>query len=194
MKQYQGGHDETWGGVRINIDRDYLDLGQGSVAAAETHCGGVRIGFGTYPVMQPPTSTYQPPRRKVKALKCLLTEQGLYTGAVTGRWDAATTKAANAWQSQHGFAVSPTWSRSNWMSLLVAGDRPVVKYGSAGPAVRRVQRALNAVTDRTQPLTPSGVFDAATTTTLKAWQQSVGVQVSGVAGTQTWKALAAGRR
>jgi len=194
IKQYQGGHDETWGGVRINIDRDFLDLGRGSVAAPETHCNGVRIGFGLYPVLQPPASGYAPPRRKVKALKCLLTEQGLYTGAVTGRWDAGTTKAVNAWQSQHGFAVSPTWSRSNWMSLLVAGDRPVVKYGSAGPAVRRVQRALNAVTDRAQPLAPSGVFDAATTTTLKGWQQSVGLPASGVAGTQTWKALAAGRR
>ena len=32
MKQYQGGHDEVWGGVRINIDRNYLDLGRGSVA------------------------------------------------------------------------------------------------------------------------------------------------------------------
>ena len=26
MKQYQGGHPETWGGVRINIDRNYLNL------------------------------------------------------------------------------------------------------------------------------------------------------------------------
>ncbi|MET0520884.1 MAG: glycoside hydrolase domain-containing protein, partial [Jiangellaceae bacterium] len=25
-KQYQGGHNETWGGVRINIDRNYLNL------------------------------------------------------------------------------------------------------------------------------------------------------------------------
>lgn len=194
VKQYQGGHDETWGGVRINIDRDYLDLGQGSVAAPETHCGGVRIGFGIYPVMQPRTTSYVPPRRKVKALKCLLTEQGVYSGAVNGQWDAATTRATNAWQSQHGFAVSPTWSRSNWMSLLAAGDRPVVKYGSAGPAVRRVQRALNAVADRSQPLAATGVFDAATTVAVKAWQQSVGVQVSGVVGRQSWKALAAGRR
>jgi hypothetical protein len=28
MKQYQGDHDETWGGVRINIDSNYLDLEQ----------------------------------------------------------------------------------------------------------------------------------------------------------------------
>jgi hypothetical protein len=33
IKQYQGGHDETWGDVRINIDRDFLDVGRGSVAA-----------------------------------------------------------------------------------------------------------------------------------------------------------------
>ncbi|MEU8233206.1 glycoside hydrolase domain-containing protein [Actinoplanes sp. NPDC048967] len=26
MKQYRGGHDETWGGVTINIDNDYLDI------------------------------------------------------------------------------------------------------------------------------------------------------------------------
>ena len=26
VKQYQGGHNETWGGVRINIDRNYLNL------------------------------------------------------------------------------------------------------------------------------------------------------------------------
>jgi len=26
LKQYQGGHDETWGGVTINVDSDYLDV------------------------------------------------------------------------------------------------------------------------------------------------------------------------
>jgi hypothetical protein len=25
MKQYQGGHDETWGGVKINVDSNYVD-------------------------------------------------------------------------------------------------------------------------------------------------------------------------
>ncbi|WP_088959783.1 DUF1906 domain-containing protein [Micromonospora purpureochromogenes] len=28
MKQYQGDHDETWGGVQMNIDSNYLDLAQ----------------------------------------------------------------------------------------------------------------------------------------------------------------------
>ena len=33
-KQYQGGHTETWGGVRINIDRNYLDLRTPRLAGA----------------------------------------------------------------------------------------------------------------------------------------------------------------
>ena len=53
MKQYQGGHDETWGGVRINIDRNYLDLGLGSVATRETHCGGTRISYWRYRALDP---------------------------------------------------------------------------------------------------------------------------------------------
>ena len=32
MKQYRGGHPETWGGVTINIDSNWLDLGKGSYA------------------------------------------------------------------------------------------------------------------------------------------------------------------
>ena len=48
MKQYQGGHDETWGGVRINIDRNWLDLGAARSPAAESHCGGVRVSYWVY--------------------------------------------------------------------------------------------------------------------------------------------------
>ena len=34
MKQYLGGHNETWGGVTINIDSNYIDLGAGLPAAS----------------------------------------------------------------------------------------------------------------------------------------------------------------
>ena len=51
MKQYQGGHNETWGGVTINIDRNWLDLGRGSVAAPVTHCKGVDVDHPTYQVL-----------------------------------------------------------------------------------------------------------------------------------------------
>ena len=194
VKQYQGGHDERWGGVTINIDRDYLDVGRGSVAAPETHCDGVHIGFGTYPTIVPGTGEDAPPVRRVKALQCLLHEQGLYSGRFNGVDNTATQSAAQAFQTKRGFPVSTTWTKRSWMSLLIAGDRPVVKYGSAGPAVRRVQRALNAVTDRATPLRATGVFDATTTIAVRAWQKSIGIEQSGVVGTVAWKAFAAGRR
>ena len=193
VKQYQGGHDETWGGVTINIDRNFLDVGRGSVADPEVHCGGVKIGFGLYPVLAPPTADSVPPKAKVKALQCLLQERGLYSGTIDGVYGKRTIAAANAYQELRGFAVSETWSRRHWVSLLTAGERPVLKFGSAGMAVRRVQRALNAVMDRSTPLMATGVFTTATSDAVRAWQRAVGLEASGVVGTDDWQALAAGK-
>jgi hypothetical protein len=193
IKQYQGGHDETWGDVRINIDRDFLDVGRGSVAAPETHCDGTKIAYFSYERLQPPTTDTAPPVGKVKALQCLLKEHGLYGGAITGTYSPRTIKAANAWQEQHGFGVKDTWSIRHWMSLLVAGEHPVLKRGSAGPAVRRLQRTLNAA-DPEAHLAAKGVFDAATDAALRAWQSRLGLEVSGVAAPETWAAMKAGLR
>ncbi|GAB3198916.1 hypothetical protein GCM10027062_14350 [Nocardioides hungaricus] len=193
VKQYQGGHDETWGGVTINIDRNYLDVGRGSFADPETHCGGVKIGYGVYPALAPATAGAVAPRAKVKALQCLLQERGLYSGAIDGTYGKRTIAAANAYQESRGLPVSERWTRRHWVSLLTAGARPVLKFGSAGPEVRRVQRALNAVTDRATPLRATGVFNVVTGDALRAWQRRVGLPASGVVGTDDWKALAAGR-
>ena len=194
IKQFQGGHNETWGGVTINIDRNYLDVGTGSVAVPESHCGGVKIAYGIYPVLYPATGNNTPPPAKVQVVQCLLHEQGLYNGKVNGVYNPRTQKAVQAWQTKKGFPVSTTWNRRNWMSLLVAGDRPLIKFGSASPAVRRVQRALNAAMDRSTPVRATGIFDNQTTTALQAYQDKVGLDPNGVVATPTWKALAAGKR
>ena len=69
VKQYEGGHNETWGGVTINIDRNYLDVGRGTVAPKRVkHCGGVRINWWNYKRLTPGNA--QPSR--VKTLQCLL--------------------------------------------------------------------------------------------------------------------------
>ena len=192
IKQYQGGHDETWGGVTINIDRNFLDVGRGMVADPETHCGGVRINYRSYETLRPPTETTAPSERQVTALQCLLTEQEFYGGALNGQWTKGTVKAIQAWQAGHDMAQREMWSRKNWMSLLSAGETPVLKFGSTGLAVRRLQRTLNAagVTDSVKM---NGMFKAETVTALRAWQQQVGVEVSGVAGWRSWRALATGR-
>ena len=99
IKQYQGGHDETWGRTRINIDRNFLDVGRGMVADSETHCDGTRINFPSYETLRPPADDVVPPEGRVLALQCLLTEQQFYAGNLTGRWTKATSKAIQAWQA-----------------------------------------------------------------------------------------------
>lgn len=197
VKQYQGGHDEKWGGVTINIDRNYLDLGTGSVVEREVNCGGVRLISRSYTALRPATATSAPARQQVKSLQCLLQQRGLYTGTIHGRYGKATVAAINAWQSQHGQKVRPAWTMRNWVTLLSAGDTPVVKVGSTGSAVRRLQRALLAAgkgSAESRAVRATGIFDSTTDHALRAWQRKVRVEVSGVAGDQTWAALQAGKR
>jgi hypothetical protein len=184
VKQYQGGHNETWGGVTINIDRDYLDVGRGTVAPpTQVHCDGVLLDFYVYNRLTPGVNRPD----KTKALQCLLTERKLYAGKINGTYDAATIKAANAWQAKVGATVSSTWSVDNWMTLLTFGRHPVVKIGSASQAVRRLQRAINA--GIWTPLPVSGIFDKATDSALREWQKAHGVPASGVAAWDTWQAM-----
>lgn len=192
IKQYEGGHDETWGGVRINIDRNYLQVGRGSVADPEEHCGGVNVSFWKYAALRAPSGTYKPPVPLVKALQCLLKEQGLYQGKLGGHYNPSLVKAINAWQTSRGLVVTSSWYVRHWMTLIAAGKRQVVKVGSAGPVVRRVQRTLNA-SGVVKPVAVNGVFDAATTTAVRTWQTKVGIEVSGVVAAESWAILGAGR-
>ena len=86
MKQYQGGHNETWGGVTINIDRNWLDLGRGSVADPVAHCKRRRR---RPPDVQGAGAEGTTETALVKALQCLLKEQGstaASTAGTTSRW------------------------------------------------------------------------------------------------------------
>jgi Domain of unknown function (DUF1906)/Putative peptidoglycan binding domain len=189
VKQYQGGHNETWGGVTINIDRNFLDVGKGSWAAAENHCDGARISYPGYARVVPDTSD----TAMVTALQCLLKERGLYAGRVNGTYNEGLRTAIGNWQKSNGFRVRDTWNRANWMSLLVAGPTKVLKWGSGDSEVRRLQRALNAAHDDAR-VGVTGVFKKATADALRTYQRRVGVKVNGIAGPSTWKALRHGKR
>lgn len=187
VKQYLGGHNETWGGVTINIDSNFLDLGAGSFARPEGRCPGTRLGFWKYPTLSP--SAAQPTR--VKVLQCLLTEQGTYAGAINGSYDAATIAAARAWQARRTFTATDTFEKRHWTALLSAGGRTTIKRGSSDESVYRLQRALNAV--GAGRFKATGVFDAKTEKALRAYQSRLRIAVSGVATPQTWNKLQQGK-
>src|SRR4051794_9766559 len=78
MHQYRGGHNETYGGVTINIDNNWLDLGRGSTPGKEpVHCGGVPYNFTTYYSRRTGDTG-----ALVKAAQCLLTGQKMYAGKI----------------------------------------------------------------------------------------------------------------
>ena len=187
MKQYRGGHNETWGGVTINIDSNWLDLGKGSVAAPDVHCSGVRVNFRRYRALRPGTSN----ERLTKALQCLLKEREQYRGRLHGRYDDRTINAARRWQESRGLTPSRTFGRAPWVALLSQGSRPTIKRGSAGEAVYRLQRALNAA--GVDKVRMTGSFDQRTTDSVRQYQSRVGVKVTGVVAPNTWRRLATGR-
>ena len=82
------------------------------------------------------------------------------------------------WQTDHRFQPTSTWARRHWVSLLSQGPWTIIKFGSAGAAVRRLQRALNANGAR---IVITGVFDRPTDQALRHWQTKVGIPASGVA-------------
>ena len=196
MKQFQGGHNETWGGVTINIDRNYLDLNSGTAAPAPAparHCRNTPVDLPNYQRLKSPSGHRTPNRAQVTALKCLLKEQGVFHGRLEGTWTHRLTKSVKKWQRQVGLNRTAMFSRSAWMTLLSAGPATVLNLGSTGEDVRRLQRALNAASARSKlPIT--GILDTATQARLIAWQAKNGIAENGVVGPASWAALQAGNR
>ncbi|HWJ83045.1 MAG TPA: glycoside hydrolase domain-containing protein [Nocardioides sp.] len=184
VKQYQGGHNETWGKVTINIDRDYLDVGRGSYAPQEDHCDGVNINFKTYRRLAPATSTFTPPEAQVRAVQCLLKERGRYDGKLNGVYNAATVAAVRAWQDARGFTPRDTFGSRDWVAIHMDSPNQVLKVGSAGGAVRRLQRALHAA-GTTTTLGITGVYGPATASAVTAYQKAVGLSPTGIVNPRT---------
>jgi hypothetical protein len=195
IHQYQGGHKETWGGVSINIDRNYLDL-RGNAQTTTTTSASVRDPKCTTASINRTAYRYTDrDTRKGLAvpLQCLLKQQGLYTRSVTGAWNLATTKAVKAWQARVHHEVQKAFSRSDWTALLAAGTtRTVLEAGISNVDVIRVQRALNAA--MAPKLNVTGVYNKATQAAVGAYQARVGIKSTRVVATLTWAALTKSRR
>ena len=97
IHQFTGGHDETWGGVKLNIDSNFMDVGRGSVAPKTgPHCG-VRREFPSYRALSRGDRGDQ-----VAALQCFLRQQRYGRIAVDGRFGSQTAAAVRRFQHDHG--------------------------------------------------------------------------------------------
>jgi len=209
--QYQGGHNETWGGVRINIDRNYLDLrtprlpGAAPAPAAPAPAPATSSPRYTGAAMSDPKcspatinrTSYVPTSSTVATslivpLQCVLKQQQLYPYEVTGRWNAQTTAALHGFMARTGTGSRNYVGRADWVRLLVAGNSGTpLKRGVRGADVTRVQRAINAASARRLKIT--GVYNRATARAVGAYQSKVGLKVNKKVGPLTWGRLRAGR-
>lgn len=206
IKQFQGGHNETWGGVTINIDRNYLDLRSAptppaapapgaqtpAVAPPERHCGGVNVDLPAYVAIKPRSGSYRPAQDQVVALKCLLKERAGYRGKVAAGFGPALQRAVKSWRRARHLRVNAVWTRSLWMQLLTTGQRPFLRPGSASAHVRDLQRALNAAVPSGR-LPVHGTLDERTQAVLREWKSRVGLKPGNMVAQSAWARLRAGQ-
>ncbi|HEX6248780.1 MAG TPA: glycoside hydrolase domain-containing protein [Nocardioidaceae bacterium] len=187
MRQYRGGHDERYGGVTINIDTNYLHLGRGTrPGKSPRFCSGTQVDFPRYRRLVQGSRGPQ-----VTALQCLLRRKNLYDGRLSGVYNVRTARAVTRFQRTRGLRPGGKATRSTWTVVLAEGATPVLKIGSGGQAVRRLQRALNAAVHAELPV--DGVFGPATTAAVRTYQRETGLAGNGVVAPSTWVNLGAGR-
>jgi hypothetical protein len=176
-----------YGGVELKIDRNFVDVGRGSVAPRAKGTCGVRLDFGDYRHLRRGARNGQ-----VKAVQCLLKKKRMYDGRLHGRYTKATWRGVRTFQRSRDLRVTGRMDARTWTALLAQGPTPLVKRGSVGDSVRRVQRSLTAALDRRVRV--SGVFRAGTTRAVRQYQRSRGVERTGVVTKALWADLKAGRR
>lgn len=187
LHQYHGGVNETYGGVTINVDRNYLDVAAGTPPPPDA-CAVADLDFTAYSKLSSGSTGDQ-----VTAAQCLLKAAGHATGSgdPSGTFDAATVTATTAFQQEHGLTADGTVDSHTWTALLSYGSTPTLQNGSTGSAVSRLQRALTAALSTTVDI--DGQFGPATTTAVKNYQSSRGLDSDGIVGAQTWAALQSGK-
>lgn len=181
VHQYTGPHTETYGGVTLEIDSNYMKVGRGTVAPPDRAACEVPRGY--------PTLREGDRSRRVAAVQCLLRRQELLPVEPTGRYTSGTAHAVAALQGARGLRPTGVTDRRTWVSLLSHGPRPVLKYGSGNNAVRRLQRALAANGTR---IPPTGVFEEQTRAAVQRYQRRHGLPVTGVVTGRLWRLLQSG--
>ncbi len=188
VHQYRGGHIERHGGVALAVDSNVLRTGRGTRPGKPGPSCGVRVSFGDY------GRTERGDRgRKVRAAQCLLKQRKDFGGKPSGRFGKGTATAVRRFQRDAGLRTTGDLTRATWTALLArgpSGGSPLIKVGSGGNGVRRVQRALNAATGAS--LKVDGVFGVREMAAVKRYQRRTDRSRTGVVAGPTWRALRRG--
>lgn len=185
IHQYHNGVNVTYGGKTLNIDKDYLDVGKGSVAVKQVLPCGVKMSFTSYPALK--VGSVGP---EVAALECLLHRQG-FLSTVNQGFGPATATAIDRFRKSKGWTPVGRTTRPTWTALMSYGPNPrVLKLGSVGHSVWRLQRSL--ITAGLHPRL-NGVYDSSTVSAVKAYRKANGLTQYSTTEASVWSLLRRGK-
>jgi peptidoglycan hydrolase-like protein with peptidoglycan-binding domain len=122
---------------------------------------------------------------EVRDLQEALKALGHDPGPVDGVFGARTEDTVRAFQQAKGIAVDGIVGRVTWINIDEADQsEPVLRTGSTGLPVRRLQSRMSAVGFDTGGV--DGRFGARTEAAVRDLQQRAGLAVDGVVGPKTW--------
>ena len=127
----------------------------------------------------------------VRTAQTALIRAGYDPGAANGVFGAATERAVIQFQRVLGARQDGIIGPVTWQFLepfAMESDPDVLRRGSRGAMVRRVQEALEA--SGNSPGRIDGLFGTKTQAAVRAFQQGAGLPVTGVVDRATWLALA----
>ncbi|HWJ12072.1 MAG TPA: glycoside hydrolase domain-containing protein [Nocardioides sp.] len=174
-----------FGGVRMDIDWNYVSLGAVGRAVSPAGCDQLAGRVQARPVRQGARGLL------VRVLQCLVLPGSPHPTKTSGRFDPPTLRALRAFQRRHGLAATPAVDRRTWTSLLAQGYAPVLRKGARGEPVRRLQRSLNVAAGRTV-VRVDGAYGRTTARVVRHYRARVGLGPKGVASRGVWKALSRG--
>lgn len=127
----------------------------------------------------------------VRTLQTALTRAGYDPGAINGVFGAQTERAVKEFQrvlglQQDGIVGPRTWAFL--MPFVYESDPDVLRRGSKGPMVVRLQNGLNRAGYDVG--TVDGLFGTRTQAAVRAFQRANGLPESGVVDFNTWLAIA----
>jgi peptidoglycan hydrolase-like protein with peptidoglycan-binding domain len=125
----------------------------------------------------------------VRTLQDLLRARG-HSVAVDGIFGPLTEAAVKAFQQSNGLAADGIVGPLTWPKLIVQ-----VQKGSTGDAVRGVQEVMrfhDQSGGEGEPILVDGIFGPQTDHWVRGFQNAVDIDVDGIVGPITWRALVSG--
>ncbi|OKH34613.1 hypothetical protein NIES2101_38745 [Calothrix sp. HK-06] len=128
---------------------------------------------------------------EVSRLQENLKKLGLYTGAVDGKFGAATKAAVIKFQKANGLTPDGIAGTKTLRAIDVEQypiGRPTLKEGSSGEQVKTLQQLLKSnLLNNAYTGTPDGVFGLKTKEAVIKVQKGGNLTPDGIVGQATWK-------